>query len=398
VLGGQVLTEIDADGAKLRTFVYAGGSVLAWQVQQGAVQRVVWEHRDPSDASFRTTDSSGYPWGHADEEEAAELDPTGGNAGLIAPIVEPGPPPDEVNDSLIPYPRFHDARRASITYAVDYVQVTVDYFFQQLDMASHGSSLQLAEAAGRGTSYQQRWVRHGGYIDVYKYSSGSRTQAGYDVLTTGSHLVERQYLGSWETTAMPLTPSLMSLLSLVPAPAPQNPAQTQNPLKGVTGGASGSIDPCAGVKVSDLDYSGEHFTERHILDTDPAYKDRSKYAFSPLFGLRLAAEADPQKRLQMARQMVIDYDNWTFQGGGRSQSSPGSNIVFVYGFPKASGPGMDVEWFTGTMGKGQPHAGELTNVNTLVLGPDCRRVITSYPGLPSGSYTFGGTPPYYGKP
>jgi hypothetical protein len=140
---------MDADGAKLRTFVCAGGSVLAWQVQQGTVQRVVWEHRDPSDASFRTTDSSGYPWGHADEEEAAELDPTGGNAGLIAPIVEPGPPPDEANDSLIPYPRFHDARRASITYAVDYVQVTVDYFFQQLDMASHGSSLQLAEAGRR---------------------------------------------------------------------------------------------------------------------------------------------------------------------------------------------------------------------------------------------------------
>jgi hypothetical protein len=139
VLGGQVLTEIDADGAKLRTFVYGGGSVLAWQVQQGAVQRVVWEHRDPSDASFRTTDPSGYPWGHADEEDAAELDPTGGNAGLIAPIVQPGPPPDEANDSLIPYPSWSDPRRPGLTYAVDYVQVTVDYFFQQLDTSSHGS-------------------------------------------------------------------------------------------------------------------------------------------------------------------------------------------------------------------------------------------------------------------
>jgi hypothetical protein len=157
---------------------------------------------------------------------------------------------------------------------------------------------------------------------------------------------------------------------LVSASFPQNPAQKPGGGK-TTDSAKLAVDPCAGVKVSDLDYSGEHFTERHILDTDPAYKDRSKYAYSPWFGLRLAGEPDPQKRLQMARQMVIDYDNWTFQGGGKYQSSPGSNIVFVYGFPKRSGPGMDVEWFTGFVGSNQLHAGELTNVNTLVLAPDC---------------------------
>lgn len=95
--------------------------------------------------------------------------------------------------------------------------------------------------------------------------------------------------------------------------------------------------------------------------------------------------------------MVIDYNAWTLSGG-RHQASPASNIVFVYGFPSRSGQGIDVKWFTGFMGKDQPHAGELTNVNTLVLGPDCRRVITSYPGLPGGRYTFGGTPPNYRRP
>ena len=52
----------------------------------------------------------------------------------------------------------------------------------------------------------------------------------------------------------------------------------QNPLKGVTGGISGSVDPCAGVKSSDLDYytprpraggkleNGiDHITRNHIL-------------------------------------------------------------------------------------------------------------------------------------
>jgi len=80
------------------------------------------------------------------------------------------------------------------------------------------------------------------------------------------------------------------------------------------------------------------------------------------------AEPDPNKRLQIAQQAVKDYDTFTFNQGGRYQQSPSANIVFVYGFPRASGPGVDVEWFTGTMGSGQPHAGELTNVNTLA-GP-----------------------------
>jgi hypothetical protein len=167
-------------------------------------------------------------------------------------------------------------------------------------------------------------------------------------------------------------------------------------LKGVTGGASGSIDPCAGVKASDLDYSQEHFTERHILNTD--YAGRSKYVFNLGIGSRIMAESDPNKRLQIAQQAVRDYDTFTFNQGGRYQQSPSANIGFVYGFPRASGPGVDVAWFVGVMGKDQPHAGELSNVNTLVLDRNCRTVITSYPGLPTAAYNFGGTPPYYGKP
>lgn len=53
-LGGQVLTEIESSGGKKRTFVYAGGSVLAWQVFYGPYPGVVWEHRDASNASFTT--------------------------------------------------------------------------------------------------------------------------------------------------------------------------------------------------------------------------------------------------------------------------------------------------------------------------------------------------------
>ncbi|MBC8029018.1 MAG: hypothetical protein H7Z16_02820, partial [Pyrinomonadaceae bacterium] len=139
VMGGQVLTEIDADGAKLRTFVYAGGSVLGWQVVQGTAQWVVWEHRDASGASFRTTDILGDPWGHRDDEQPAELDPTGSDAGLHAPLIQPDPPADEGSGSLLSYPRFSDPTRPGVTYKVDGIPVTVDYFMAQLDTNYHGS-------------------------------------------------------------------------------------------------------------------------------------------------------------------------------------------------------------------------------------------------------------------
>jgi uncharacterized protein RhaS with RHS repeats len=47
VLDGEVLTELNASGAKQRTLVYAEGQVIAWQVQNGTSQTIKWEHRDP---------------------------------------------------------------------------------------------------------------------------------------------------------------------------------------------------------------------------------------------------------------------------------------------------------------------------------------------------------------
>jgi hypothetical protein len=90
VLGGKVLTEIGAQGQKARTYVYADGALLAWQsviYVNGTVtaQVAVWEHRDPSDASYRTSQANGS----SDPENAAELDPFGSNAGLENPYQLP---------------------------------------------------------------------------------------------------------------------------------------------------------------------------------------------------------------------------------------------------------------------------------------------------------------------
>jgi hypothetical protein len=87
-LSGNVIVETDQSGQKRRGFVYAGQTVLAWQQQLGATQSVEWEHRDPSDASFRMTDGAGT----VDSAHAGELDPLGNDAGLTNPYALPHPP------------------------------------------------------------------------------------------------------------------------------------------------------------------------------------------------------------------------------------------------------------------------------------------------------------------
>jgi YD repeat-containing protein len=93
-LGGRVLTEMGAQGEKFRTYVYANGALLAWQqviYLNGSVyyQGPVWEHRDPSNASYRLTGTTSY----VDPETSAELDPFSSNMGLWNPYQFPPDPP-----------------------------------------------------------------------------------------------------------------------------------------------------------------------------------------------------------------------------------------------------------------------------------------------------------------
>jgi hypothetical protein len=100
VLGGQVLTELTAAGAKQRTYVYSGSQVLAWQqvIPFYNTQSVSWEHRDPSNASFRVTNINGSI------DQPAELDPLGSNAETSNPYLI-GLNPDE---GFTSYPQLGD--------------------------------------------------------------------------------------------------------------------------------------------------------------------------------------------------------------------------------------------------------------------------------------------------
>jgi hypothetical protein len=82
---GQVVSEVSAQGAKERSFVFGGGNVIAIQSVGDSSQFVAWRHYDASGASFRSTNSSGESF------DAAEMDPLGADAELIKPFTWPQP-------------------------------------------------------------------------------------------------------------------------------------------------------------------------------------------------------------------------------------------------------------------------------------------------------------------
>ena len=139
VLGGKVLTEIEPESGYTRTFVYAGDAVVATQESWGS-PFVSWEHRDPSNATYRTTMVGTQPGDHA------ELDPVGSNAGISNGASQSIP--DE--GSLSPYPSFGSPSQLGTTYSWDGIRMPADEFFQTVNTLLHGR-FGIAQALMRGT-------------------------------------------------------------------------------------------------------------------------------------------------------------------------------------------------------------------------------------------------------
>ena len=76
-MGGRKISEVNAAGQKLRTYVYADGQTLARQGENGGVK---FEHTDPASTSVRKTNSSGT------ETARMELDPLGWRRRRARPV------------------------------------------------------------------------------------------------------------------------------------------------------------------------------------------------------------------------------------------------------------------------------------------------------------------------
>ncbi len=103
VLKGQIVTEVWGDGRKTRTFVHAGGTVLAWQIMRiqasgPDVPEVWWQYRDAGGTAVQMRDEAGV-WDSwkisysGISMTKAELDPTGTDVGWNHGAVLPPPPP-----------------------------------------------------------------------------------------------------------------------------------------------------------------------------------------------------------------------------------------------------------------------------------------------------------------
>ena len=82
VLGGQIVNEVKADGAKERGYVYDGAeTVIARQLYNGTQEQVDWEHWDASGNTLKYTTSAANP-----VSSAAELEVIGNDVGQVRPF------------------------------------------------------------------------------------------------------------------------------------------------------------------------------------------------------------------------------------------------------------------------------------------------------------------------
>ena len=124
VLGGAVISEPNFQGGKRKTYVYAGGSVLAVQETGSPNNFVRWEHRDPSGTSFRNSDSENGNWSF---QTLQEFDPMGANTGLSTPFSGGGAIPTEDLVSSLLYPNQPPAWSGQrVTYTLNGMPINAD--------------------------------------------------------------------------------------------------------------------------------------------------------------------------------------------------------------------------------------------------------------------------------
>lgn len=121
---GEVISEVNAQGAKERSFVFAGNNVFAVQSVAGSSQSVSWQHYDASGSSYRSTGATGT------SAETGEMDPIGANAGVMKPL---NWPPSTGSGKLEPYNGISELHNATNGCTLDRVPVPCDIYYSLLN-------------------------------------------------------------------------------------------------------------------------------------------------------------------------------------------------------------------------------------------------------------------------
>jgi len=356
VLGGKVLTRLDNVGNKSSTVFNVDGLLTAVQNVASYGSSIQWTHIDPLGLS-----------------EAGDMKPVFDPMGNSIPWqpAPSGPPPNAYPPIAASFgglgSSFGSAQDKSCVFngrpiSCTELQHQIDIGNVAVDILLGIQHVELpVEPLGLGMF--SFWVP-----DPGRKQDPTKDDPNNNIYRIN---IDKEGKGHYETF----------LLSVEPV----EPDQPQKPAGGrPSGNASPNpIDPCNGKTADNLNYTARnglaHITERHI-DTTLASKTKSKYIMN---SVALTTASSRGQALSSFQTMVKSYNASTFVSGNRSTDPHTGYIVFSYGFPPQSAPGVSAELLTGAIGSvDRRHPGQLTNVNTLILAPNCTDVITSFPGTP----------------
>jgi YD repeat-containing protein len=385
---GKVLTEVNKNGVKLRTYIYGLGGVVATANERTisqtgvVVQEPKWEHRDPSNATYITTDPNGERF----FGEQAELNPAGVNVRTGSPNPQNLSNPGGFGN----YPFFGDTSGGPSCYKDWVLQESCGEVFQLIGagIADFGPLNQVEHDGGGWGHYECPGGELAcGYYYHYAYDTNSLINEDDPSLGFGACINCGQaiYLHPADTYNGPFFFNLTGTNTPPPSQPPTNPPA--NPPANPP-----NSNPCLGkilnfTSPAGKDWGFRHITPRHIEQT-AGFLWKSRYTFSPL-----------ERGLPKKQERVSEVDQKTVQNGAVN-SSFNNTFVYIYAFPDfdytiqgISGP-IGVRGFE-DIGIDNLHGGDTTNVNTVVVNSDCSNVITSYPGLPQNGGRINGNPRWW---
>lgn len=343
---GKVLTEVKADGTKKKTNVYGTGGIVATQNIEGttSAQVVRFEHLDPLNQSYVETASNGQMWYL---ESPAELDPVGSNVGLYNPNQQQLQSAGGNTRWGDPFGGFSckiDWMDAPCSQAMGLLSSGIGVI-GPLDQFRH-------DGGGWGRFECPGGILACGYYYDYDYEFPDPNS------DDGIGLGKNIYFHPAETDSGPFYFDLNQ--------------QDSNPLI-IENENTPTANPCAG---NTLDYFGRgdvgwrHIVPRHI-DQDPDFTGKSQYGWGFL--------STPNLDARKSRTAAIN--NLTFKFGGVTvTTNRRGQKTYVYVLAIDANLFDSIEAFA--VGTDEDHNYDYTNVNTLIIGEDCKTVITSYPGLP----------------
>jgi hypothetical protein len=172
VFGNEVLTEVNSTGKKLKTFVKANGTTLAWQAidytSGSPVEDIRFEHTDASGMSslMTTKTGNGAPFNEESDADApAQLDPMGGSVGLQNPYPDESDLPitgycSTCDASGIPLMVNDDSPRAingqRMKFALD--DISIPWAIASSIFESEGGMMRRSEALSRQIIGHQKVV------------------------------------------------------------------------------------------------------------------------------------------------------------------------------------------------------------------------------------------------